>query len=294
MADQVRFSDHLLRIVGTSKLLPRKIRAGILVSLAGPEKQKPGRDFEVTSFGKFYLGNTSSHVDWHVFFFGEYDPVGIRFLRFVAEKTNPVFLDIGANTGTHSLAIANHCKEIHCFEPNPKALTPLRININRNLGLKICVHDFGLSDQNSVLEFYENKSGNLGAGTFEKRRGAADQKLEVKIGDEVVSSLGLKNVDLIKLDTEGHEFSILKGITKTLSTYRPILLWELAGTISTDTIAFEFLFPENYLHFRLSHRSRWKRQNPRLYSLKQNRGRNIVSIPEEQFLLVENLVSSNA
>ena len=45
--------------------------------------------------------------------------------------------------------------------------------------------------------------------------------------DRVVSRLGLDRLGLLKIDVEGHEFSVLKGGEETLRQLRPLLLIEI-------------------------------------------------------------------
>lgn len=288
---EVGFFNKALRALGMRTSIPRKLRAKVLTSFAGPEVQQPGRAFEVLCNGQYYSGNTSSHVDWHVFYFGEYDPVGIGFLKAIARQINPVFIDIGANTGTHSLAIADECKTIHCFEPNPKVASELANNIERNQIENISIHRIGLSNRDDVLPFYRDKQGNNGAGTFEARNRDPDLQLNVRAGDHVFKELGLTEIDLIKIDIEGHEAKALEGLQNCLAQFRPVILWESSGALNHNSDILTRLFPQSYHHYRLSYFSRWRREVPRLYEMTEDRGRNIVSIPMEKSQLIRDLKS---
>jgi len=54
-----------------------------------------------------------------------------------------VFLDIGANTGQHSLFMSRHAKEIHAFEPWAPVLIKLRRHIEINRLKNVVVHPSG-------------------------------------------------------------------------------------------------------------------------------------------------------
>ncbi len=45
--------------------------------------------------------------------------------------------------------------------------------------------------------------------------------------DEVTHELGLQKVDLVKIDVEGAEGTVLRGAEGTLSRFRPLLIIEL-------------------------------------------------------------------
>jgi len=45
--------------------------------------------------------------------------------------------------------------------------------------------------------------------------------------DSIVEGLGLKRVDVIKIDTEGAEVQVLKGGVKTIMRFRPYIVVEV-------------------------------------------------------------------
>jgi FkbM family methyltransferase len=258
----------------------------------GNERQEDGRDFEVDLHGNRYFGNTASHIDWHVFYFGEFDPVGINFLRFIVQRhENPVFLDIGANAGTHTLAVAKFCEQIHCFEPYPLVLESLRKNVEANDLGNVTIHEFGLSSQSRQADFFENKYGNFGAGTFQSLNREPDFCLPLRRGDTVFPDLGISRIDVIKIDVEGHEFEVLTGIRKHLDRTRPIVLWELnEGIVEQIREPLISYFPDDYQIFRLSFRGRWRRKSPSLVNLDSLTRGNLVSIPNEKLSLAKGTI----
>lgn len=55
---------------------------------------------------------------------------------------------------------------------------------------------------------------------------AVDQA-EARTVDDVVTEAGLPRIDLIKLDVDGHELTVLQGARETLKRFMPPLLIEL-------------------------------------------------------------------
>ena len=282
MVSSVSRKDQMVRLIGCTTWLPRKVRSLIVRTLTGDERALIGKSFEVPLYGLRYRGNTASHIDWHIFYMGEYDPVGTRFLSKVAQQISPrVFLDIGANTGTHTLAVVGHTQQVHCFEPYPVVLAALKENIELNQLEHVAVHGFGLSNDDRMAGFVTNKSGNLGAGTFELDGQPADFELPLKHGDPVISDLGLPSIDLVKIDVEGHESQILRGLRDSFDKYRPIVLWEcIRRPMSPDEI--NELLPTAYETRRLRFHGRWNRNQPRLETLDCPACGNFVSFPREQ------------
>ena len=291
-APQPRMIDLLARHIGTSELFPRKMRSFVLKKLVGDQQQVPGIDFEVDLGGKKYVGNTSSHIDWHVYYFGCYDPVGVALLRRVAASVSPsVFLDVGANTGTHTLAVLDLCSQIHCFEPYEPVRRTLENNLEINLADNVHVHSVGLSDTNRNAPFQPNEVGNDGAGTFEVQQNAG-LNLPLRNGDDYLSQWNLPRVDVIKIDVEGHEFQVLTGLKNTLLNYRPIILWEYNASRELETRTIPEIkdhLPPEYETLLAGFQSRWNRNKPRLTEIAQESRGNLLSIPHEKLHIVKEL-----
>lgn len=156
-----------------------------------------------------------------------------RFLEYVRSilPKDAVMLDIGANIGNHSLFLADRCKVIHCFEPNPGTADRLRRNIRHNrLEGKIKVHQFGLGDKEETLTYHENVSGNLGASGFAQGKdlpeGFRVRSLEVREAGAAIGALGLEAIDYIKVDVEGMEEAVLTSLRSVISKYKPVVSFE--------------------------------------------------------------------
>ena len=174
-----------------------------------------------------------------------------------------VFLDIGANTGQHSLFMSRYAREIHAFEPWEPVLKKLRRHIEINRLKNVVIHSFGLGNENSKKPFYAPPESNLGMGSFVKEFGSPnppEDSLEIRIGDDVLEQAGVTSVDLIKMDIEGYEKLALKGLERTLRKHRPIVEFELSAnpkssvSIKSDE-ELRSLFPENYEFLTFSNRS---------------------------------------
>jgi FkbM family methyltransferase len=142
-----------------------------------------------------------------------------------------VFVDVGGNIGNHAIYFGkmDNCTKIIAFEPNPEALRILKINILLNrLDHKIELHEFALGNATAV-ETIAFSAGNIG-GTSIKQQGEqihAGQEcaqVQVKKGDDVLKK---SNVDLIKIDVEGYEIQVLRGLEKTIMRCRPTLFVEV-------------------------------------------------------------------
>ena len=219
----------------------------------------PDYPFEVNFFGLRYRGNLKNRLDWEVFFYGAYEKTYAYFLRdVVKEKPNAVFIDIGANLGHHSIYMSPFCTEIHSFEPYTDVLKSFREKIDINNIQNIKIHNVALGEKNEAVEFYAPTQIDLGVGSFvegQKPHNKPIGTLTVVNGDDYVEKLNLPNIDLIKIDVEGFEKSVLTGLQKTIKKYRPTITMEiLRPSVRTfkNLGEIEALLPDDYEILRVA------------------------------------------
>ena len=221
---------NLLRLFGHLDWLAFGIRDRIIRYFVNPDTVE-GQEFEADFYGLKYQGNLNIFIDWSVYFYGAYEK-GILFLMkdIVKEKQNPIFIDVGANVGHHSLFMSKFCDEVHSFEPYDRVKDILLSKILFNKCSNIVVHNVGLGEKSEFLDFYAPVGRNIGTGSFMAEHAKDNNikygKLEIVEGDLYISKLNLKRVDLIKIDVEGFEKYVLLGLRDTLEKYRPFVVME--------------------------------------------------------------------
>ena len=132
---------------------------------------------------------------------------------------NPkVILDIGANIGITSIYLINKFPnaKIFSFEPLLENYDILKKNTENYKNIK--VFNFGLGKKNETLDiFLSDDSENFGGGSFFPEVGGTSNrkvKCEIKNIQDTLLELDVKEIDLIKIDTEGAEFDILTSLSK--------------------------------------------------------------------------------
>lgn len=148
-------------------------------------------------------------------------------------------LDIGANIGNHSISLSGHFKEVHSFEPNPIVLDRLRKNIEINNIKNITVHPYGAGYEDGEYPFFIDESGNLGASHIVQeaqrelpqptRKNRKIPFIHVVNLDEYLSTKKIGAIDFVKIDVEGFELDVIKGMENTIKKYRPIVSFEYHG-----------------------------------------------------------------
>jgi FkbM family methyltransferase len=145
-----------------------------------------------------------------------------------------VCLDVGANVGFWTLAMAKVAGCVHAFEPHPANYARLVQNIKMN-GLVVQAHQLGLSDHKATLrlslreDFAAGAStGNAAIVTDERIRHTFDCiNINVDTLDAIFPTLALSRLDFVKVDIEGHEDFFLKGAATIISRFRPVMLLEI-------------------------------------------------------------------
>lgn len=63
----------------------------------------------------------------------------------------------------------------------------------------------------------------------------------LEIQTEIGDTMDLKNIGFIKMDVEGHELNVLKGLRETLIREKPVLFIEIHMTEPTSNETFLFI-----------------------------------------------------
>lgn len=223
----------LLRIIGHQDWIRFGIRYRI-ISFFCHSGTIGSHEFEVNFFGSIYQGNLNNYIDWNVYFFGAYEKFELFMLRaLLEEKIKPVFIDIGANIGHHSLFMSRYCDQIHAHEPYDLVRKQLELKIQRNHIKNIHVHQVGLGQADAELDFFAPQGDNTGTGSFVASHAVENNKLFGKLqianADNHIAKLGLQHIDLIKMYVEGFEKNFLLGMKETFKRYRPILFMEFSA-----------------------------------------------------------------
>lgn len=135
------------------------------------------------------------------------------------------FLDVGANVGNHSLYVAKFLRAslVVPFEPNPAASALLVNNLMLNRVDHVCDLQhlgLGLSDGSSLSAGLRVPAKNLGGA----RLIANGEGIPLVRGDSVLAGM---TFDMIKIDAEGMELSVLAGLDGLIRATKPYIFVEV-------------------------------------------------------------------
>jgi|694.fasta_scaffold44812_4 FkbM family methyltransferase len=137
-------------------------------------------------------------------------------------EPNAVVLDIGANIGVFSLPIANHLTQgfVYAFEPSSESARLLEQNALKNGLRNIEVIEMAASSVTGQHHFLDSVVGGR-RRLVEGREGR--EVAAIKIDDWIAEREVY--IDAVKIDVEGWESSVLRGMPNLLKS-KPMLLME--------------------------------------------------------------------
>ena len=218
----------------------------------------PDYAFSKDFYGLKYKGNLNNNIDANVFFYGAFEKPLLFFLRdtlnaLKTETPKAIFMDIGANVGHHSIFLSKFASLVLAFEPYPKVNIQFKQQIAHNNISNIQIFETGLSDRRETLNYYAPTGNNEGIGSFDEssigKGNTSYGKLELQEGDQVIASDSWKNIKLIKIDVEGFEKKVIKGLTRTIEEERPVIVCEITYGQQLSFVSIEELssyLPQNY------------------------------------------------
>ncbi len=160
-------------------------------------------------------------------------------------KPGQVFYDIGANVGFFSLLgarLVGPAGRVCAFEPYPAHARAIRHNAALNGFANVEVFEAAVSSAAGRAELLpgDGPSTHRLAGAGAAPPGSLNVE-QVSV-DDLVAAGRLRGPDFIKIDVEGHEIEVLRGLARTAARFRPALLVEIHWLIGEVHRAYEEVF----------------------------------------------------
>jgi FkbM family methyltransferase len=193
-------------------------------------------------------------------------------------KGAKVVVDVGANAGIYSLAALASQRDaiVHAFEPTPEIAARLRATAKLN-GLKnLYVHEAAVLRDNgqATLKRFRGELGNNEGMNFVIRGIGNSEAERVKTVslDQFCQDHSIDQVDLLKLDVQGQEYSALKGAEHLIRAGRigtifMELNWARAGILCAATESIRLLEQADYLFSKPLKRLNWEKPGDWLHGV---------------------------
>ena len=185
-----------------------------------------GRVRVVSPLGAMFLLNTFDYVDQLILRQGTYEAQSIKLCNTLLKDGGNI-IDVGANFGLYSINLAKNKKtKVIAIEPNPKIFLELDEHKKENNLQNVSLLNCAIGEKNILTGMNcpsMNNSGNCQVSTLENARFFQS----VISLQTVIEYFNLNAIKLVKIDVEGYEIQVLKGIN-----------W---GEIQPENILLEFI-----------------------------------------------------
>ena len=250
-----RLIHHLLRFILRRKLFKGQFRIFMLLFKSDILSGKVTITKPLS--GNFSVNvNTNNFIDAAIYFTGDYEPYLKKHYKQLINPGDYV-LDIGANIGFHTMYFAELCGPeglVFAFEPIQLNYAALLDNLSLNSFSQIRTVNAALGNENREIDIHIDPAAtNPGAYNL-LTEGKKNTSITCLKGDYYLENVAVKKIDFIKIDVEGYEYEVLKGLKQTISRFRPSIIFEYDRNyqlkMNADArLIFDFLKELNYNFF---------------------------------------------
>lgn len=162
-------------------------------------------------------------------------------IRKFFDLNDGIFIDIGANLGKYTILMGRKLGDkgsVISIEPESHTVELLKQNIILNKLKNVFVIEKACSFKTGKSTLYLEGTKYSGGLHSLKKDSHHVSKIEIDVEtlDSIISRLGFKRVDLIKIDVEGSELEVLQGAQKIIKNYHPKIICESIDKISEEKI----------------------------------------------------------
>ena len=243
-----------------------------------------------------YNIDLSEGIDLSLFLFGNFQKY-IYDNKVLHLSKNSIIFDVGANFGDMTLRFAQLVPygKVYAFEPTHYGFSKLKQNLSLNTTL--CKSVFPVQcflssrkEENPSIKAYASWKINfpvrdgihpVHCGTLKSAEGVTATTI-----DDFCKENNITKIDLIKIDTDGHELDVLKGAEQMINQCRPKIIFEIGFFLmeenGTDFFNFyNFFSSRSYSFFNCKSK---KHINPNNYlnCIPQKTAIDVLAIPVEK------------
>ncbi|MFD4345046.1 FkbM family methyltransferase [Streptomyces coelicoflavus] len=212
-----RYVRHAPGTVGKAALVERRLNAHL--------RDHPRRAVVEVRSGDRFAVDTQDLIQRYLYLFGAWEPHLTGWLR---RRLRPgdCFVDVGANIGVFSVLAARLVGErgrVVAVEASPDLHRRLEHNARLNGLGNIRALNAAVSDRARTLTFTLASSRNTGANSIVPYDGPVESSFETEARTlpELLDPAEIATARVIKIDVEGAEGSVVRGLAPMLGALRP-------------------------------------------------------------------------
>lgn len=190
-------------------------------------------------------------------------------------KHSSLIFDVGANSGFYAICASEVNSQAHvvAFEPIQRIFSRLQENVKLN-GNKVVVENLAISDSDGETVIYDlpvehHYHASLDITEVEHHEGVVGVPVKVVCLDSYVREMESQNIDLLKIDVEGHEVKVIAGMSEVIERSKPSVLLEVKDSERARKIQKEF-DGKGYSYYEIDEEKGLKKINSLSQSFKWN------------------------
>ena len=148
-------------------------------------------------------------------------------------RPGDTFFDVGANVGFFTILgarLVGPSGSVVAFEPQPESREALLSNIALNGFSNVLVDPRAISSSSgtAVLDWHNPPTARLVGGS--QHRTNRSVSVDTTSIDEFLIEHPSLAPEVVKIDVEGHEIAVIRGMRRTLAEHGPVILCEMHRT----------------------------------------------------------------
>jgi len=207
--------------------------------------EKEGLAIVDAKHGYFLYNKNDLIIGRSLEYYGEWCEAGLDLLL-QCTNSGGTILDVGANIGTHTVALARKVGangRVIAFEPQRMIYQNLCANVSLNRLTNVDCLQKGVGENNAVFPVpIADPETRQNFGAFEIRGYKTGEPVKII----TIDSLSLEACSLIKVDVEGMEKEVLAGANDTIRQFRPLMFIENNNLDKSEELI-DYIFSMNYV-----------------------------------------------
>lgn len=207
--------------------------------------------------GRKYRVNPETN--FHLYMYGPKKNEKIVPLMYKHARPGGVAIDVGAHSGYFTICLSDAVGpngKVYAFEASPVIYAELRETVDSNaLGNVLAVNN-AVSDMSGQIDFFLAPDWKSEVSSMRSSEGKRVRVDAVALDAVIPDTLP---VSFVKIDVEGAEMKVLKGMEKIIQRDGPVMVIEISDSWlrelgSSSAEVFDFLFKHNYELYEIQER----------------------------------------